>query len=68
MSELEELVRSQWQEMYKLGRKHGASEELLRLTLEIQAEFTRNQKLDYHTAAQITRMITKRISELEGIE
>lgn len=68
MSELEELVRLQWQEMYELGKRHGKSEELASLALEIQAEFTRDKGMSYYTADKITKMIRKRIKGLEGIE
>lgn len=68
MSEFEELLRSQWREMYEMGKRHGRSEELASLALEIQAEFTRDKGMSYYTADKITKMIRKRIRRLEGIE
>ncbi len=68
MSELEELESLQLQELYDLGKRHGRSEELASLALKIQAEFTRDKDMSYYTADKITRMIRKRINELEGIE
>lgn len=68
MSELEELVHLQWQEMYELGKRHGKSEGLASLALEIRAEFTRDKGMSYYTVDKIIKMIQKRIKGLEGIE
>lgn len=65
MSELEELVRSQWQEMYKMGRRHGATEELARLALEIKVELKRDKGMRDYTADKISNMIHQRIRKLE---
>ena len=64
MSEISNQVMKQFDEMYRLGRKHGATEELMKIKIEI-VELSHNGEIATVDRYKVEKIIDDHITALE---